>query len=125
MATLSELMIKSRDLDHVWRYPDSVCSLTQPKSDLSDFGQLKVPNSGKPEFGGRGNPASLRRVWSAKAKRHESRPLAIASLIPSPLAWRVLGPILSHSWLLRLRHGRPSGHPRAPRRNARAPIARR
>ena len=27
-------------------------SLSQPKSDLSDFGQLKVPNSGKPEFGG-------------------------------------------------------------------------
>ena len=25
--------------------------LSQPKSDLSDFGQLKVPNSGKPEFG--------------------------------------------------------------------------
>jgi hypothetical protein len=25
-----------------------------PKSDLSDFGQLKVPNSGKPEFGGHG-----------------------------------------------------------------------
>src|SRR5215831_13328192 len=23
----------------------------QPKSDLSDFGHLKVPNSGKPEFG--------------------------------------------------------------------------
>jgi hypothetical protein len=23
----------------------------QAKSDLSDFGQLKVPNSGKPEFG--------------------------------------------------------------------------
>src|SRR5438132_9236400 len=23
----------------------------QPKSDLSDFGQSKVPNSGKPEFG--------------------------------------------------------------------------
>src|SRR5258708_6616065 len=27
----------------------------QPKSDISDFGQLMVPNSGKPEFGqGRG-----------------------------------------------------------------------
>ena len=25
--------------------------LSQPKSDLSDFGQLKMPNSGKPEFG--------------------------------------------------------------------------
>jgi hypothetical protein len=23
----------------------------QPKSDLSDFGRLKAPNSGKPEFG--------------------------------------------------------------------------
>jgi len=23
----------------------------EPKSDLSDFGQFKVPNSGKPEFG--------------------------------------------------------------------------
>jgi len=28
--------------------------LSQPKSDLSNFGRLKVPNSGKPEFGGRG-----------------------------------------------------------------------
>jgi hypothetical protein len=26
-------------------------TLPQPKSDLSDFGQLKMPNSGKPEFG--------------------------------------------------------------------------
>ncbi|HYZ43963.1 MAG TPA: hydantoinase/oxoprolinase family protein [Xanthobacteraceae bacterium] len=40
-------------------------SLPQPKSDLSDFGQLKVPNSGKPEFGrereqsaARGEPAA-------------------------------------------------------------------
>jgi hypothetical protein len=29
----------------------SICSLFQPKSDISDFGQLGVPNSGKPEFG--------------------------------------------------------------------------
>jgi hypothetical protein len=29
-------------------------ALSQPKSDLSDFGRLKVPNSGKPEFGGEG-----------------------------------------------------------------------
>jgi hypothetical protein len=30
----------------------SVCSLSEPKSDLSDFGPLKTrPNSGKPEFG--------------------------------------------------------------------------
>jgi hypothetical protein len=29
----------------------SVCSLSQPKSDISDFGQLGMPNSGKPEFG--------------------------------------------------------------------------
>src|SRR5262249_49546540 len=27
-------------------------SSPQPKSDISDFGQLKAPNSGKPEFGG-------------------------------------------------------------------------
>ena len=26
-------------------------ALSQPKSDISDFGPLKVPNSGKPEFG--------------------------------------------------------------------------
>jgi hypothetical protein len=30
---------------------NSVCSLSQPTSDISDFGQLEVPNSGKPEFG--------------------------------------------------------------------------
>jgi hypothetical protein len=35
------------------RAANSVCSLSQPKSDLSNFGRLKVPNSGKPEFGGR------------------------------------------------------------------------
>jgi hypothetical protein len=29
----------------------SLCSLFQPKSDLSDFGQLRMSNSGKPEFG--------------------------------------------------------------------------
>jgi hypothetical protein len=29
----------------------SVCSLSQPKSDISDFGHLRVPNSGKAEFG--------------------------------------------------------------------------
>jgi hypothetical protein len=29
----------------------SVCSLSQPKSDISDFGDIRVPNSGKPEFG--------------------------------------------------------------------------
>src|SRR6266852_8473533 len=28
-----------------------VCSLSQPKSDISDLGHLKVPNSGRPEFG--------------------------------------------------------------------------
>src|SRR5919205_2521305 len=33
--------------------------LSHPKSDLSDFGRLKVPNSGKPEFGGRGSRSSL------------------------------------------------------------------
>src|SRR5262245_36582178 len=33
---------------------DSLCSLSQSKSDLSDFDQLEMPNSGKPEFGGRG-----------------------------------------------------------------------
>jgi hypothetical protein len=27
------------------------CALSQPKSDLSDFGRFKLPNSGKPEFG--------------------------------------------------------------------------
>src|SRR5262245_30585458 len=29
----------------------AACSLSQPKSDVSDFGRSKVPNSGKPEFG--------------------------------------------------------------------------
>jgi hypothetical protein len=29
----------------------SVCSLSQSKSDLSDFDQLEVPNPGKPEVG--------------------------------------------------------------------------
>jgi hypothetical protein len=27
------------------------CALSQPKSDLSDFGRLKMPNSAKPEIG--------------------------------------------------------------------------
>src|ERR1700738_3651329 len=34
--------------------------LPRPKSDVSDFGQSRVPNSGKPEFGGRGSPPSSR-----------------------------------------------------------------
>jgi hypothetical protein len=29
---------------------DAACSLSQPKSDISDFGHLLVTNSGKPEF---------------------------------------------------------------------------
>jgi hypothetical protein len=33
------------------REANLVCSLSQPKSDISDFGQFEVPNSGKPEFG--------------------------------------------------------------------------
>ena len=46
------------------RAADSVCSLSQPKSDVSDFGQSKVPNSGKPEFGweGRGSTPNPRCV---------------------------------------------------------------
>jgi len=35
--------------------------LPQPKSDISDFGPLKVPNSGKPEFGERGEGGGHRR----------------------------------------------------------------
>jgi hypothetical protein len=33
------------------RAANAACSLSQPKSDVSDFGRLRVPNSGKPEFG--------------------------------------------------------------------------
>jgi hypothetical protein len=33
------------------RHHVASCALAQPKSDLSDFGRFKVPNSGKPEFG--------------------------------------------------------------------------
>jgi hypothetical protein len=40
------------------RAANSVCSLSPPKSDLSNFGRLKVPNSGKPEFGGGGGRPS-------------------------------------------------------------------
>jgi len=40
---------------------------TQPKSDLFDLGQLKVPNSGKSGFGGHGAAReylfTLGRVW--------------------------------------------------------------
>ena len=35
--------------------------LPQPKSDISDFGPLNVPNSGKPEFGERGEGGGHRR----------------------------------------------------------------
>ena len=33
------------------RHHVASCALAHPKSDLSDFGRFKVPNSGKPEFG--------------------------------------------------------------------------
>jgi hypothetical protein len=34
-----------------FRFAKAVDLPPQPKSDLSDFGHLKMPNSGKPEFG--------------------------------------------------------------------------
>src|SRR5262249_19031699 len=55
----------------------------------------------------------------------QSRRLAIASLILSPLPARFLGRIVSHSSRVRLRHGRPSDHPAARPRSARGPSVRR
>src|SRR3989442_12777145 len=53
----------------------------QPKSDLSDFGQSKRPNSGKPEFGwgegahrARGTAADpLGRCWNGSHSQAEPR----------------------------------------------------
>ena len=63
---------------------DSVGSLSQPKSDVSDFGQLKVPNSGKPELGWvrgyglsmvSGNP--LTPTLSPNGEREHTEPVAV------------------------------------------------
>ncbi len=44
----------------------------QPKSDVSDFGHLKVPNSGKPEFG-RGEVGSPREPGEGKPSHAQSK----------------------------------------------------
>src|SRR5919106_6822538 len=54
--------------------------LSQPKSDLSDFGRLKMPNSGKPEFGGRGSRSS------PPPSRGLSRELSVTPIIKRPKA---------------------------------------
>ncbi len=46
--------------------------LSQPKSDISDFGQFKVPNSGKPEFG-----------WEREPTESVARPAANSPSLPS------------------------------------------
>ena len=43
-------------------------TLPQPKSDVSDLGHLRVPNSGKPEFG-RGRDCSLLTKLSSSCTR--------------------------------------------------------
>src|SRR5262249_19879505 len=102
-------MSTARDRNHAWREADSVCSLShRERGGVRGSGLSIDPNPLSPM--GRGNPPSLPRVWGSEAERRESRRLAIASLIPSPPALRFLGPILSHSWPLRLRHGRPRAY---------------
>src|SRR6266508_3611310 len=46
--------------------------LSPPKSDISDFGQFKVPNSGKPEFG-----------WEREPTESVARPAANSPSLPS------------------------------------------
>jgi len=55
--------------------------LSQPKSDISDFGRLKMPNSGKPEFG-----------WEREQTERAARPV-INQLSPASIALAVAGPI--------------------------------
>src|SRR5262249_57782997 len=42
----------------------------QPKSGLPDFGQSKVPNPGKPGFGGEGSAASTRPHYASNTNKH-------------------------------------------------------
>jgi salicylate hydroxylase len=70
----------------------SVLSPSQPRSDLSDFGQLKAPNSGKPEFGGGQRGCALIAadgLWSRLRARlgHRDEPR-----FARRVAWRALVP---------------------------------
>ena len=46
----------------VFSHPPPSLTLPQSKSDISDFDQFKMPNSGKPELGGGGNRLSKPRT---------------------------------------------------------------
>jgi hypothetical protein len=81
----------------VERAADAVRSLPQPKSDLSDFGQLRMPNSGKPEFG--------RGRVGVGACMHECSSMLCTSLsvcplpVPPPQAGEgTLEPLVRSAW---------------------------
>ena len=68
----------------------SVLAPSQPGSDLSDFGQLKVPSSGKPEFGGEHQGLALIAadgLWSSLRARLGHRD---APRFARHTAWRAL-----------------------------------
>ncbi len=57
----------------------------QPKSDLSDFGHSKAPNSGKPEFGrGEGAERRSREAGEGALRQHPSPGRSLRSRPPSP-----------------------------------------
>src|SRR5215471_5784465 len=61
------------------------CALSQPKSDLSDFGRFKLPNSGKPEFGvGEGSSLFRRRRKGEGGGFREF----VSATAPSPITTR-------------------------------------
>jgi hypothetical protein len=72
--------------------------LRQPKSDISDFGHFKVPNSGKPEFG-RGSAPSPRRAGRGQARAQrgpgEGHRLRTLRLIYSQIAASFLAVVIT------------------------------
>ena len=78
---------KAREMDAFQNSPPGLALLghpPQPKSDESDLGHLKVPNSGKPEFGGEGGRAKLGRVGSSLGENpHPTASLRSAATLPT------------------------------------------
>jgi excinuclease ABC subunit B len=69
--------------------PQTDVTSPQPKSDLSDFGHSKVPNSGKPEFGrGEVDDAKRRRVRGSQPLESAPSPAPSARPLPTGERWK-------------------------------------
>jgi hypothetical protein len=78
-------------------------ALAQPKPDLSDFGRLKVPNSGRPEFGvGEGTMVGLRTRMGEGFLESIPSPIVACSNIERPSPARGEGTITATTLALLL-----------------------